>query len=57
MTRTTVGSIFAEAKLVVVDMHNRGEQPTARDYEHFKHMLHNSGHFGYESKLADILGL
>lgn len=31
--------------------------PTYQDYEYYKRMLHNSGLYGYESELADALGL
>ena len=27
------------------------------DYERFKQLLHENGHYGYEKELADILGV
>jgi hypothetical protein len=35
----------------------QGGQCNLEDYEYYKRMFHDRGLFGYESKIAEILGL
>ena len=49
--------ILKKAEDYSKECRRKNQSPTFRDYESFKMMLHNAGHYGYEKQLSDILKL
>lgn len=57
MKSAFVSQLLAEAKKYKENLISQGKRPTYHDYEYFKKRLHSESEYGYESELAEILGI